>query len=213
MRVDHWMTRYPATIELDQPVGKAIQLLKERKVRRLPVLRDGKLVGIVTDRNLKEAQPSQATSLDIWELHFLLEKLKVSDVMSKRLFTIAPDDTIEKAAMIMLEKKVGGLPVVDAAGALVGMLTQGDVFRALVDVTGVKFKKTRVSLLLPDEAGSIRELADACRLHGKIISILVSYNQVPAGMREVIMRIDTSDARALKADLESRFGSVTVAQD
>jgi acetoin utilization protein AcuB len=213
MRVDHWMTRTPTTVESDQSVGKAIQILKERKIRRLPVMRGGKLVGIVTDRDLKEAQPSKATSLDIWELHFLLDKLKVSDVMSSKVFTIAPHDTIEKAAMIMLEKRIGGLPVLDEAGEVLGMLTQGDVFRALVDLTGVKFKKTRVSLLLPDEAGSIRELADVCRAHGKIISILVSYMQVPAGMREVIMRIDASSAQALKGDLEKRFGAVTVAQD
>src|SRR5512135_898144 len=171
MRVDHWMTRYPVTVDKDESVGAAIQLMKERKIRRLPVVEGSTLVGIVTDRDLKEAQPSKATSLDIWELHFLLDKLKVSDVMSTRLATIGPDDTIEKAAMIMLERKIGGLPVVDAKDALVGILTQGDVFRALVDVTGVKFKKTRVSLLVPDEAGSLRDVADLCRAHGKIISI------------------------------------------
>jgi acetoin utilization protein AcuB len=212
MRVDHWMTRYPVTVEKTESVGGAIQLMKERKIRRLPVMDAGRLVGIVTDRDLKEAQPSKATSLDIWELHFLLDKLKVADVMSTDLATIGPEDTIEKAAMIMLERKIGGLPVV-AGGSLAGMLTQGDVFRALVEVTGVKFKKTRVSLLVPDEAGSIRDVADLCRAHGKIISILVSYTQVPAGKRELIMRIDTKDASALRWELSHRFGEVTVASD
>ena len=213
MRVDHWMTRYPATVDKDSSVGAAIQLLKERKIRRLPVVHGHDLVGIVTDRDLKEAQPSKATSLDIWELHFLLDKLKVSEVMSTDLATIRPDDTIEKAAMIMLERKIGGLPVLDASGALVGMITQGDVFRALVEVTGAKFKKTRVSLLVPDEAGSIRDVADLCRAHGKILSILVSYMQVPTGMREVILRVDSNDVEALKWELSHRFGEVTVAAD
>lgn len=213
MRVDHWMTRYPVTVEKGESVGAAIQLMKERKIRRLPVMDGDRLVGIVTDRDLKEAQPSKATSLDIWELHFLLDKLKVADVMSTDLATIAPDDTIEKAAMVMLDRKIGGLPVVSASGSLEGMLTQGDVFRALVEVTGVKFKKTRVSLLVPDEAGTIRDIADMCRAHGKIISILVSYTQVPAGKREVIMRIDTNDADALRWELSHRFGEVTVATD
>jgi acetoin utilization protein AcuB len=213
MRVDHWMTRYPTTVEKTESVGAAIQLMKERKIRRLPVVDGAQLAGIVTDRDLKEAQPSKATSLDIWELHFLLDKLKVEDVMSTKLTTIGPDDTIEKAAQLMLEKKIGGLPVLDEKGTLVGILTQGDVFRALVEVTGVKFKKTRVSLLVPDEAGTIRDVADTCRAHGKILSILVSYTQVPTGMREVILRVDAKDVDALKWELSHKYGAVTVARD
>jgi acetoin utilization protein AcuB len=207
------MTRYPTTVDETASVGGAIQLMKERKIRRLPVMRGHELVGIVTDRDLKEAQPSSATSLDIWELHFLLDKLKVAEVMSTDLATIAPDDTIEKAAKIMLDRKIGGMPVVDAGGALVGMLTQGDVFRALVEVTGSKFGKTRVSVMVPDEAGSIRDVADLCRAHGKIISILVSYTQVPDGLREVILRVDTNDVEALRKELGARYGEVTVARD
>ena len=110
MLVEKWMTRTPVTIEESDSLSMAMHVLKEKKIRRLPVLRKGKLVGIVTDRDLKAASPSEATSLDIWELHFLLGKLKIKDVMSKKLITITPKDTIEKAAMVMMERRIGGLP-------------------------------------------------------------------------------------------------------
>ena len=214
MLVEKWMTRAAITIEETDSVAAAMRLLKEKKIRRLPVLRKGKLCGIVSDRDLKAASPSVATSLDVWELHALLEKLKVKDVMTKKLLTITPKDTIEKAAMTMMEKKVGGLPVIDENGSLVGILTEDDVFRALVEVTGANLKKTRVSLLIPDEAGTIRAVADICRKGGgKIISILTSYTKVPAGMRELIMRIDCPDTEALRADLARKYGSVMVAKD
>ena len=214
MLVEKWMTRTPVTIEESDSLSMAMHVLKEKKIRRLPVLRKGKLVGIVTDRDLKAASPSEATSLDIWELHFLLGKLKIKDVMSKKLITITPKDTIEKAAMVMMERRIGGLPVVDESGALIGILTEDDVFRALVEVTGANLKKTRVSLLIPDEAGTIRTVADICRKGGgKIISILTSYTKVPAGMRELIMRIDCADTEALRADLAKKFGTVSVVRD
>jgi acetoin utilization protein AcuB len=214
MLVEKWMTRAAITIEENESVAAAVRLLKEKQIRRLPVLRKGKLCGIVSDRDLKAASPSVATSLDIWELHALLDKLRVKDVMTKKLLTITPKDTIEKAAMIMMEKKVGGLPVLDENGSLIGILTADDVFRALVEVTGANRQKTRVSLLIPDEAGTIRQVADICRKGGgKIISILTSYMKVPAGMRELIMRIDCPDTEALRTDLAKKFGSVTVTKD
>jgi acetoin utilization protein AcuB len=214
MLVEKWMTRDVVTMEETESVGAAMQRLREKKIRRLPVLRKGKLVGIVSDRDLKEVSPSVATSLDIWELHTLLDKFKLKDVMKKKILTITPKDTIEKAAMIMMEKKIGGLPVVDGNGALIGILTEDDVFRALVEVTGANLKKTRVSLLIPDEAGTIRQVADICRKGGgKIISILTSYAKVPAGMRELIMRIDCPDTESLRVDLAKKFTSVSISRD
>ena len=109
----------------------------------------------MSDRDLKDVSPSRATTLDIWELHAVLDKLKIADVMTKKPWTVAPETPIEKAAAIMLEKRVEGLPVLDGDGNLVGILTEGDVFRALVDVTGAGKKRTRVNLVIPDRAGSI----------------------------------------------------------
>jgi acetoin utilization protein AcuB len=208
------MTRTLFTVDEEAPLAAAIRLLKDHRIRRLPVLRQGRLVGIVSDRDLKEASPSKATSLDIWELHFLLEKLKIKDVMTPNPITIAPETTIEKVALIMLEKRIGGLPVVEASGGLVGIITEDDVFRARVEVTGVRLQKTRIALLIADQAGTIREVADVCREKGaKILSILTTYYQVPSGTRELIMRVDCPDANVLKSALAARFGDVTVAQD
>lgn len=214
MLVEKWMTRNVITIDDGASLSQAIHQLKLHNIRRLPVLRKARLVGIVSDRDLKEASPSKATSLDIWELHYLLEKVKVKDVMTSKPITIRPKDTIEYAALVMMKNKIGALPVIDEKGGLVGILAENDVFNALVNITGVGLKKTRVSLLIPDKPGTIKEVADICREHGgKIFSILTTYVKVPAGMRELIMRVECADTKRLKADLVKLFGEVNVTQD
>ena len=215
MRVAKWMTPKPFTLKPSESIARAIDLMKEKKIRRVPIVSDaGKLVGIVSDRDLKDVSPSRATTLDIWELHYVLDKLKLKDIMTKNPWTVTPEMPIEKAAGLMLEKKVEGLPVVDSRGALVGILTEGDIFKALVELTGVSKKRTRVSLLIPDKAGSIREVADICREQGgTIFSILGSYAKVPAGRRELVMRVDCPSPETLRAELSKKFGDVAVEAD
>ena len=215
MRVEKWMTVKPITLKTSDSLARAIDVMKEKKIRRIPIVSDaGKLVGIVSDRDLKDVSPSRATTLDIWELHYVLDKLKLGDIMTKKPWTVPPEMPIEKAALLMLEKRVEGLPVIDGKGALVGILTEGDIFRALVELTGVAKGKTRISLLVPDKAGSIREAADICRDQGgTIFSILGSYARVPAGKRELVMRVDCPSADALRAELAKKFGEVTVETD
>jgi acetoin utilization protein AcuB len=215
VRVEKWMTVKPITLKTSDSLARAIDVMKEKKIRRIPIVSDaGKLVGIVSDRDLKDVSPSRATTLDIWELHYVLDKLKLGDIMTKKPWTVPPEMPIEKAALLMLEKRVEGLPVIDAKGALVGILTEGDIFRALVELTGVAKGKTRISLLVPDKAGSIREAADICRGEGgTIFSILGSYARVPAGKRELVMRVDCPSADALRAELAKKFGEVTVETD
>jgi acetoin utilization protein AcuB len=214
MRVAKWMTPNPTTLEPSDSIAKAIDLMKEKKIRRIPITSAGRLVGIVSDRDLKDVSPSRATTLDIWELHYVLDKLKLGDIMTKKPWTVSPEMPIEKAALMMMEKKVEGLPVVDAKGKLVGILTEGDVFRALVELTGASKKKTRISLLLPDKAGSIREVADICRGQGgTLFSILSSSAKAPAGKRELVMRLDCPSTETLRAELEKKFTDVTVESD
>jgi acetoin utilization protein AcuB len=215
MRVEKWMTPKVISLKPTDSLSAAIHLMKEKKIRRIPVVNgDGKLVGIVSDRDLKDVSPSRATTLDIWELHYVLDKLKIGDIMTKKPVTVPPDMPIERAAQIMLEKRVEGLPVVDAKGAMVGILTEGDVFRALVDVTGVGRNRLRVELLLPDKPGSIREVADVCRTAGgKIFSILGSYSRVPVGKRQLVMRVECPKPDALRTELSKAFGEVSVESD
>src|SRR4030067_2392610 len=126
MLIKDWMTRDPITITADTSMSKAIHIMKERRFRRLPVVRAAKLVGMVTDRDLKEASPSKATTLDVHELYYLLSELKVKDIIRRKVITCGPDDTVERAAVIMLEHNVSGLPVVDSDGRLIGIITKGE---------------------------------------------------------------------------------------
>jgi acetoin utilization protein AcuB len=209
------MTPKPFTLRPTDSLNVANALMKEKRIRRIPIVNEvGKLVGIVTDRDLKEVSPSKASTLDVWELHYVLDKLKVEDIMTKKPFTVMPDTPIERAALLMLEKRVEGLPVLDATGRLVGILTEGDVFRALVDMTGVDKKRIRVSLVVPDKPGSIREVTDICREQGGTISSIVgSYAKVPAGKREVVVRVDVTSKDSLKAELAKKFAEVAVEAD
>ncbi|MEW5913073.1 MAG: CBS and ACT domain-containing protein [Thermodesulfobacteriota bacterium] len=209
MLVKYWMTTDPITATPDTSVMKASQLMKENNVRRLPVVdKNGKLVGIVTDRDLKEASPSKATTLDVHELYYLLSELKVKDIMSRKVVTITPDETVEKAAVIMLEHKVTGLPVVDN-GKVVGILSQGDVFRVLISITGVYRGGVQFAFNLADRPGSIKEVADVIRKHGgRMVSILSSYDLCEEGCRNVYIRIAElaeDKLQALVKELEGNF--------
>ncbi|MBZ0301018.1 MAG: CBS domain-containing protein [Anaerolineae bacterium] len=130
--VSEWMSSPVQTIAPETPISKAHQLMKEFGIRRLPVIDKGRLVGIVTIGDVREASPSDATTLSIWELNYLWAQLTVEKVMSRKVLTVKPESSIIDAAQVMLEHKVSGLPVLDATGKLVGILTESDIFRMLV---------------------------------------------------------------------------------
>ena len=215
MIVANWMTANPITLHPEDSIATAVSLMKQKRVRRIPIVDpSGELVGIVSDRDLKEVSPSRASTLDIWELHYVLDKLKLGDIMTKKPWTVTPETPIEKAALLMMQKRVEGLPVLDGSRKLVGILTEGDVFRALVELTGVGKQRVRISMLVPDRSGSIREVADICRAKGATIdSILGSYAKVPAGKRELVMRVEGAGADDLRAALAGKFGDVRVEAD
>ncbi len=129
--VRDWMTPDPVTIDPQTTLPEANRLMKECNIRRLPVVEKGKLVGIVTLGDIREASPSHATALSIYELNYLLARLTVGELMTRDPFTVSPDTSIEAAARLMLEHKIGSLPVVDGS-RLVGIITESDIFRLLV---------------------------------------------------------------------------------
>ena len=131
--VREWMTSPVEVIEPTTPVSDAYNTMMQHNIRRLPVVEHGRLVGIITLGDLREARPSPATSLSIYELNYLLSKLTVSQVMTHNPYTATPDTPIQQAARTMLELKIGGLPVVDEDGRPVGIITESDIFRMLVD--------------------------------------------------------------------------------
>ncbi len=216
MLVRKWMSKNPITIDINDTLTEAIDVLKRNRIRRLPVLKDGKLVGIVSDRDLKEASPSKVTSLDIWEVHYLLSKIKIKDIYRRNPITIRDDSTVEKAAVIMYDEKVGGLPVVDGKGDLVGMLTEHDVFNALIRITGARVPSYRVSMCLPDEGGAIKEVCDILdNYKHKCISILNTYYEVRENRRSVIIRFQTDKENVPKiiAQLEEKFENVQMIEE
>jgi CBS domain-containing protein len=130
--VSEWMTSPVQSVAPAAPISEAHQRMKEFGIRRMPVVDHGKLVGIITIGDIREASPSDATTLSIWEVNYLWSKLTVERVMSRHVRTVKPTDSVHDAAQIMLEHKIGGLPVVDDAGHLVGIITESDIFKLLV---------------------------------------------------------------------------------
>ncbi len=211
MFVSDWMTAKVFTVGPDDYLSDAIFIMKEKSVKHVPVVKGGKLKGLLSDRDIKEYSPSKATALDIYELHYLLANTKIKEVMKTKVTTIAPDSPVEEAAMIMLDRNIGCLPVIDD-GRLCGIISDKDIFHALVDITGVRHGGHRIYVVLEDRAGSIREVADIIRKHGyRLHGILTSYEGVRAGLRKVVIRTsEEGDFKGLKSELEEAYKSFQI---
>lgn len=206
MPVQDWMSKDLITVDEEASIMKASKLMKQNSIRHLPVLRKGRLAGIVSDRELKEATPSKATTLDIHEMYYLLDQITVKSLMPKHLYTITPEATVEKAAAVMLKHNISALPVVDGKGGLIGIIAKGDVFRAFVSISGINTAPLALGLLLKDEPGSIKSVTDVIRAHsGRIFSILTGYEGAPEGYRQVFIRArEVKDEEALRKELEAK---------
>lgn len=166
MFVRERMSPNPVTITTDTSVSDALRLMRERKVRRLPILDTrGQLVGIVSDSDLLYASPSPATSLSVWEIHDLLYRLTVDKVMTRDVITVTEDTPLEEAARVMVDKKVGGLPVMRGKN-LVGIITETDLFKAFLALLGARRNGVRVTVLIPDVKGSVAKIASAVTATG-----------------------------------------------
>lgn len=131
--VKDWMTADVITITPETTLTDAAALMREKAIRRLPIVTgDGKLVGILSQTDVMAAKPSDATTLDIWEINYLLSRLKVEKVMTPRPFTVRPESTLKEAAQLMYAHKIGGIPVVDDHNVVVGIITESDIFRVLI---------------------------------------------------------------------------------
>ncbi|MGB9080830.1 MAG: CBS domain-containing protein [Desulfuromonadaceae bacterium] len=133
-KVKQWMTTNPITMEEDASVIEAIHIMKEKNVRRIPIMRKGKFVGLVTERMIKEYTPSKATALDTWEIHYLLSKTPVKEAMNPKPFTVTPDTELTDAAQLIHDEKLNGLCVLDNEGNLAGILTTTNILEALIAI-------------------------------------------------------------------------------
>ena len=206
MPVQDWMSKDLVTIDADTSIMKASKVMKQNDIQHLPVLKKGRLVGIVSDRDLKEATPSKATTLDIHEMYHLLDTITVKSLMPKKLYTIAPGDTVERAAAVMLKHHISALPVVDTQGALAGIITKGDIFRAFVSISGISQGPLAIGLELPDQPGYIKQVTDVIREYGgRIASIMTRYEGAPEGFKSVYIRAkEVKDEPALRKALEGK---------
>ena len=165
MFVGERMTRPVICVSPEDPINEVLAMFRNEHIRRAPVMQEGKLVGIVSERDLLNASPSSATTLSVWEMNYLISKVKVKSVMSKKVITVDADTPIEEAARIMADKKIGGLPVV-SNGKVVGMITETDLFKILLELMGARQKALRVTATVPDQPGELAKITRAIASEG-----------------------------------------------
>jgi acetoin utilization protein AcuB len=185
----------------DVPINEALSLMRQDHIRRLPVMKDGKLVGIVTDKDLLNASPSPVTSLSIWEMNYLLSKITVKDVMSKETLTIHEDTPIEEAARVMADNKVGGLPVM-RGDKVVGILTETDLFKIFLEMMGAREKGVRVSFIAANRPGELLKLSQAVfGVSGNIIALGTFAGEDPTTL-SVTLKVAGVDPAVLRKTIE-----------
>jgi acetoin utilization protein AcuB len=200
MLVKERMTSNPITITPDTSFEGALKVMRKNKVRRLPVLdRERKLVGIVSEKDLLYASPSPATSLDIYELHYLLSKITVKEVMTEEVITVEEDTPLEETARIMADNKIGGLPVV-RDGVLVGIITETDLFKIFLELLGARERGLRLSLLVPDRKGILASLTgEIARLGGNVVSLGTFLGEDPTNRLITVKVQDVPEEKLLAA--------------
>ena len=203
-----WMTKDVVTVSPDVPIMEARDIMKQHMVRRLPVLKNGKLVGIVTQGDIQEAGPSGATSLSIWELNYLLARITVEEIMTPldELITVSPDEPIEQAAHLMRKNKVGGLPVVEDTDKLVGIITESDIFDIFIELLGVRRDGTRLTLELEDRPGALLEALEVLKAHDANVLSIVTCEECRTSedRNVVVLRMDLYDWRPIVKELKDK---------
>ncbi|MCL1926700.1 MAG: CBS and ACT domain-containing protein [Syntrophorhabdaceae bacterium] len=202
MIVANRMKSAPVWIDEEESMKKAMDLLKEHEIRHLPVLKDEqRLVGILSERDIKQASPSSATALEIREIFYLLDKIKVKQIMTRRPYTVSSTTPIEEAALVIREKKIGCLPVVDN-GKLVGIITETDILDAFIEGMGVNGPGYRMELVLPNLPGKLLELLKLLKdFDANVVSLATTPCEKP-DMIVNILRIEAKNYKVLKAAIK-----------
>ncbi|MCS6845070.1 MAG: CBS domain-containing protein [Caldilineales bacterium] len=200
MLVGERMSHPVITVSPDTPVLDAVDMLRKERIRRAPVVQDGKLVGIVSEKDMLNASPSSATLLSVWEVHYLVSKIKVKDVMTKKVLTVTEDTPIEEAARIMADNKVGGLPVM-RDGKIVGIITETDIFKLMLEMMGARQKGVRIAVLVPNVAGEIAQLSRAVFEKGGNIIALGTFAGEDPSTSELVFKVEGVSEQELRATL------------
>ena len=195
MLVEEWMTSDVISITADSSMMKASRLMKTNKIRRLPVVdANNVLVGILTDHDVKSAQPSKATTLEVHEVYYLLSELKVKDVMTANPMRAKRTDSVEWVALMMARHTFGGMPVVDEENKICGIITESDIFKLLVQITGIRHGGIQLAFELPNKSGQLRPILDELRTcEAQVVSILTSQESLDSALRRVYIRLRKLD--------------------
>ena len=200
MLVGERMTRPVLFVAPDMPVQDALVQMRKERVSRYPVLKNGKLIGIVSEDDLLNASPSDVTSLSVWEVNYLLSKITVERVMTREVVTVKEDTPLEEAARLMADHRIGGIPVVKG-DTVVGMITQTDIFRVFLEMLGGRHPGFRVVVMVKNEPGLLHKLTQAIDEAGGNIIALTTYSGEDIEGGEVTMKVDQVDEQTLRKAL------------
>jgi len=205
MYVKSRMTADPFTIEANAPIADVIELMREKGLKRIPVVAPDKksVVGIVTKGDIQTASPSEASTLSIYEINYLLRKLTVGSVMTKDVITIRPDALLEDAALLMRARRLRTLVVVDDEKKLVGIITESDIFDAFLDLMGFRDTGARITIQARNAPGVLADITDVFKSFNYNISHIAVYNG-NAEMCDVVIRFNATETEEIEKTLESR---------
>ncbi len=202
MLIKDYMSSDVITVTPEDNVGKAFDLMREHSIRRLPVMKNDRLVGIVSKQDLMRVSPSPSTSLSVWEINYLYPRLKIKEAMSEDVLTTSPDTALGQAALTLQENAISTLPVMED-GKLVGIITESDIFKAFVDVFGFKHSDLRLNLEVEDKVGVLAQIVKVIsEMNINIMSTVV--RELENNKARIILYLDTDDMERVKAALKER---------
>ncbi len=200
MYVKSRMTANPYTIAFNSPINEVVELMREHDLKRVPVVDGEKVVGVLTHSDLQKVSPTKATTLSIYELNYLLSKMKVSDAMTKNAITISPDALLEEAALLMRENRIGTLPVVEN-NKIVGIITESDIFDAFIELLGFRDEGSRITVEALDVPGALADIGEIFESYNSNITHIGTYRH-SGGKSDVVIRTNSIVTDALEKKLE-----------
>jgi len=201
MFVGERMSRPVISVTPEMPINDTLAMFRKEHIRRAPVIKNGKLVGIVSERDLLNASPSSVTTLSVWELNYLISKVTVKNVMSKNVVTVDQDTPIEEAARIMADKKIGGVPVLNG-GSVVGIITETDLFKIFLELMGARQKAWRVTATIAEKPGTLAQLTQAIAQNGGNFISFGMFSGPDITSRVVTFKVEGLEKNKLREVLE-----------
>lgn len=200
MFVGERMSRPVISVSPETPINEALAMFKREHIRRAPVMKNGKLLGIVSQSDLLNASPSSATTLSVWELNYMISKVTVKDVMTRKVISVDKDTPIEEAARIMADTKIGGLPVT-SAGKVVGMITETDLFKVFLELMGARQKSLRVTATIPEQPGELAKITRAIANNGGDFISFGMFSGPDANSKVLTFKVEGMSKEKVKAAL------------